>query len=167
MDSFEDLFERKSNVKHLCEVLAEGAVICPLVEKGKWEAIEKCVRALPRVSSGELEFDLVMKSIREREEQEATTLWEKGVCVPHGILPDPEPLVCVLGVSTEGVDYNSKGEKGHVMFVILGSVSVRRGYLGVLAQIARLFRSGELGEKILKLSTPGEILDLIREAERV
>ena len=161
------MVERKNNVKLLCDLLSEGAVLCPLSEKEKWAAIEACLRAHPRISSGAITFEESLSSIREREKEEQTTMLENGVAIPHGILPDPAPLLCMLGVSPEGVLYSSVGEKAHIIFTILGSRSVRRDYLGVLAQIARLFRGPDLKEKILKAKTPDEVLNLLREAERL
>lgn len=154
-------------MKLLCDLLSEGAVICPLSESEKWAAIERCIRAIPAISSGDIPFEQALESIREREREEQTTMLENGVAIPHGILPDPAPLVCALGVSSDGVSYGPNGEKAQLLFSILGSRSVRRDYLGCLAHIARLFRGPELKEKILAAGDEVEALRLIREAERV
>ena len=153
-------------MKLLCDLLSEEAIVYPLEETGKWAAIEKCLRALPRIASGEIEFEKALESIRERETQEQTTLLENEVAIPHGILPDPMPLVCGMGISPDGIAYGPGGEKARIMFSILGSLSVRRDYLGVLAQIARLFRKSDFKEKILQAESSREVLRLIQEAER-
>ncbi len=148
----------------LCDFLPLGAITCPLSETQKWKAIEKCLAFLPEISKGKIALKNAMSSIREREEKESTLL-ENGVAIPHGIMPDPTPLLCALGVSSDGVSYGSAGEKANIIFVIIGSLSVRKDYLGIIAQIARLFRRKELRKKILVATTPDEVLRLIRSAE--
>jgi len=159
--------ERNAAVKFLCDFLAESTIIFPLESADKWSAIEACIRTIPQIVSGTIPFDAALASIRAREEAEQPTMMEGGVAIPHGILPDPAPLMCALGVSPGGFPYNSAGTRAYVMFVLLGSVSTRRDYLGVLAQIARHFRGPVLKDKILGAASRAEILSLIRQAENV
>jgi mannitol/fructose-specific phosphotransferase system IIA component (Ntr-type) len=105
-------------------------------------------------------------SIQEREREEQSTMLENGVAIPHGILPDPAPLVCAMGVSPEGLSYGLEGERANIVFTILGSLCVRKDYLGILARIARHFRGPDLKDKILSAPSAEEILNLIRSAER-
>jgi len=153
-------------VKQLCDLLSEGSVLCPLEAEDKWGGIESCLRSLPQIAARTLDFDEALEAVKERESQEQGTILEGGVAIPHGILPDPAPLVCGLGISPKGIPYSPTGEKAQILFLILGSRSVRKDYLGVLAQIARLFRGPELKEKILAARSAEEVLTLIKEAER-
>ena len=150
----------------LYEALEEGAVVFPLSSRDKWEAIEECLKALPQVKSGEMDFDEALKSIREREDSPESTMLDNNVAIPHGIMPDPSPLVCALGIHPEGVVYNEKGDKAQLMIVMLGSMSVRKSYFAILAQIARHFRSPELKEKLLEAGSANEVIELIKEAEK-
>lgn len=152
-------------MKLLSELLAEGIILCPLEETEKWAAIEGCVQPLPQVASRKIDFSAAMAAIRERETQEHSTMLDNGVAITHGILPDPAPLAGALGVSRSGVSYGVGARKAGLMFIILGSRSVRREYLGILAQIARLFRGQDLKNKIMQAKTPGDVLQLIRDAE--
>ena len=153
-------------MKLLSDLLEKGAILCPLDEVEKWAAIEMCVRSLPQVASKVVSYDDAMTAIRQREAQEQSTMLGNGVAIPHGILPDPAPLVGALGVSHTGVAYDVGGKKATLLFIILGSHSVRKDYLGVLAQIARLFRSKDLRGKVIQAKTPEEALAIIREAEK-
>lgn len=153
-------------MKLLCDLLSEGAVVYPLNQREKWPAIEACLRALPQISSQTIRFEEALMSIQERERDEQSTMLENGVAIPHGILPDPAPLMCALGVSPEGISYGQEGEKAQIVFTILGSLCVRKDYLGILARIARHFRGPELKDKILSAPSAGDILELIRSAER-
>lgn len=159
------LRNRENFVKLLSELLAEGVILCPLEETEKWAAIEECVQALPHVASRKIDFASAMAAIREREAQEHSTILDNGVAIPYGILPDPAPLAGALGVSPVGVSYGVGARKAGLIFVIVGSRSVRREYLGILAQIARLFRGLDLKNKIMQAKLPGDVLQLIRDAE--
>lgn len=152
-------------MKLMHEFLSNGAVICPMEETGKWPAIEASLKALPKVAEEEIKFEDALDSIKERERQEAATLLENDVAIPHGILPDPTPVMCTLAVSPQGITYGNNREKAKIMFTILGSQGRRREYLGLLAQIARLFRGRELKESILAASSPEEVIRIIRETE--
>lgn len=149
----------------LYEALEEGAVIYPLTTTDKWGAIEECLRALPQVKSGDLKLEEALSSIREREDSPESTMLDNNVAIPHGIMPDPAPLVCALGIHPEGVLYDEEGNRAQLLIVMIGSLSVRKSYFAILAQIARHFRSSEFKERLLEASSGEQVIELIKEAE--
>ncbi|MFK7896185.1 MAG: cation:proton antiporter [Myxococcota bacterium] len=84
-----------------------------------------------------IDRDTLLGSVLEREEQGSTCLGG-GLAVPHGILPEGEPMVGVMALSEEGLGFETPdGRPVHCM-VLLGTASEERDrHLQVLAALAR------------------------------
>lgn len=79
----------------------------------------------------------LLESVREREEQASTCLGG-GLSVPHGILPSGYPMVGVMALSREGLDFETPDARPVHCLVLLGtSPEERDRHLQVLATLAR------------------------------
>ena len=81
--------------------------------------------------------DALLASVLDREAQGSTCLGG-GLAVPHGILPEGEPMVGVMALSRRGLGFDTPdGRPVHCM-VLLGTASDERDrHLQVLAALAR------------------------------
>jgi fructose PTS system EIIBC or EIIC component len=87
---------------------------------------------LPNVDRSEF-----LASVLEREQSGSTCLGH-GLAVPHGILPDGQPMVGVLAVSRSGLKFETPDGKPVHWMVLLGtSNNERERHLQVLATLAR------------------------------
>jgi PTS system fructose-specific IIC component len=104
----------------------------------KEQAIEKLVDLMMSTHhlSGIAREEL-LASVIAREEQASTCLGG-GLAVPHGILPDGQPMVGVMAISRAGLPFASPDDRPVHCMVMLGtSPQERDRHLQVLAVLAR------------------------------
>ena len=97
-----------------------AAIRADLTARDKAGAIEELVSGLVE-SKGILDDqrDSIIKAIMKREELGSTGIG-RGVAVPHTKHPSVDRLVGTVGVSTDGVDFNSlDGEKVQLFFLLV------------------------------------------------
>ncbi len=122
----------------LLDFIQEENILIGLSAKTKEEAIRKLVDVM--ATSQHLtadERETLLESTLQRERQ-ATTCFGSGLAVPHGIVPDSLGMVGVIGLSSEGLAFETPdGEPIHCM-VLLGTPEADRArHLQVLAALAR------------------------------
>ncbi len=106
--------------------------------KDKSEAIPALVDLLVR-SHGLAGTDrqALLESVLEREAQASTCLGG-GLAVPHGILPEGYPMLGVMALSREGLDFETPDGRPVHCVVLLGTAPEERDrHLQVLATLAR------------------------------
>ena len=108
------------------------------------------------------EFESIVKAILKREELGSTGIG-RGVAVPHTKHPSVAKLVGTVGVSTEGVDFNSLDGETVQLFFLLVSPPDRPGdHLRALENISRQLRDDTFC-KFLKQSKSSEDIRLLLE----
>ncbi len=84
-----------------------------------------------------IDRDALLASVLDRESQGSTCLGG-GLAVPHGILPEGEPLVGVMALSRRGLDFDTPDGRPVHCLVLLGTAPDERDrHLQVLAALAR------------------------------
>lgn len=81
--------------------------------------------------------EALLASVLERESQGSTCLGG-GLAVPHGILPEGQPMAGVMALSREGLDFETPdGRRVHCMVLLCTAPAERDRHLQVLAALAR------------------------------
>jgi PTS system nitrogen regulatory IIA component len=145
--------------------LDEDLVLAPLKSRSRDDVLREMVERLPQrtvAASGE---DLLGKLL-EREKL-GTTAIGGGIAIPHCKVGGLKAPVLVLGLSHEGVAFDSvDGKDTHVIFLVVSPLEHPNTNLRLLASIAKLVRrSGALSMKLLKAPTAGEAIRVLREEE--
>ena len=130
-----------------------------------------------RVKSGVLEemLDLAMrggqvhdrkaalKCIREREKKMSTGM-HHGVAIPHGKTDAVDRLVAAVGISREGVDFESIDGQPARIFILSISPANRAGpQIQFLAEISRILNQEERRTSFLKAATVEDLHHLLLE----
>jgi len=122
----------------LIDFLQEENIVTDFRASTKERAIEKLVDLL--LASHEMvgvQRDELLESVVEREEEGSTCLGG-GLAVPHGILPEGQPMVGVMALSREGLAFETPdGRAIHCMVLLGTSPEERDRHLQVLAVLAR------------------------------
>lgn len=122
----------------LIDFLQEENIVTNFRAASKEAAIAKLAGIL--VTSHHLEGvdrAAFLKSVLDRE-AEASTCFGGGLAVPHGILPGRAPMVGVMAISREGLDFEAPdGRPVHCMVLLATSEAERDRHLLVLAALAR------------------------------
>ena len=120
------------------------------------------------VGAGQLtsdDKDEIIQAIMKREELGSTGIG-RGVAVPHTKHPVVDKLVGTVGVSADGIDFNSlDGENVQLFFLLISPPDRPGDHLRALENITRQLRD-EMFLKFLKQSkTSEEISQLLEEAD--
>jgi PTS system nitrogen regulatory IIA component len=149
----------------LHSLLAEDLVLTPLKGRLRDDVLREMVERFARRTAVASGGDLLGKLL-EREKL-GTTAIGGGVAIPHCKVGGLKAPVLVLGLSREGVAFDSvDGKEAHVIFLVVSPLEHPNTNLRLLASIAKLVRkSGTLTTKLLKASNAGEAIRVLREEE--
>jgi PTS system fructose-specific IIA component/PTS system nitrogen regulatory IIA component len=132
----------------------------------KPSAIRELVESLAAAGSlagGEVEG--IVAAIMKREELGSTGIG-RGVAVPHTKHPSVERLVGTVGVSVEGVDFNSlDGDKVHLLFLLVSPPDRPGDHLRALENISRQLRDDTFCRFLKQARSPKDVQQLLDEAD--
>ncbi len=142
------------------------AIRAELKAEDKEGVIREMVQSLQESGTiEESEFESIVKAIMKREELGSTGIG-RGVAVPHTKHPSVEKLVGVIGVSPDGVDFDSlDGEKAHLFFLLISPPDRPGDHLRALENISRKLRSDAFCRFLKQSKTAEEIRQLLEEAD--
>lgn len=151
----------------LIDFIHEENIVTDLVCETKDEAIERLVSLL--ITSHHLknvDRDDLLASVLDRESQVSTCLGG-GLAVPHGILPDGKAMVGVMGLSREGLDFETPdGRPVHCMVLLATPDNERDRHLQVLGSLAAsIGRETSLKAQLFHAKSPAHAYDILHDDE--
>ena len=148
----------------LSSILSPEVIKLDLESVDKEEVFEEIIDLLVR--AGKVTDRAGALAAIVKREQEQSTGIGAAVAVPHGKHESISALCCALGVSTEGVDFDSvDGEPAHVIFLALAQVDNPGPHVALLAGISRVLSQPGLVRKLREAHTPEQALSIIRVTE--
>lgn len=149
-----------------CDFVKPESIRADLQADDKPSAIRELVAAL--VESGQLsgdEQESIIEAIMKREELGSTGIG-RGIAVPHTKHPSVEQLVGTVGVSVEGVDFQSlDGEKVQLFFLLISPPDRPGDHLRALENISRQLRDDTFCRFLKQSKTAEDIQQLLEEAD--
>ena len=148
----------------LTQILESDCVKVPLEGKDKESVITELVELL---SENKLlaDKDEVLQFVLAREKTGSTGIGA-GIAIPHGKCKGVKDLVMALGVSREGIDFQSIDSKPVYIIVLLVSPIDKTGpHIQALARISRLMLDEEFKNKLQSAENAEELYKLINEKE--
>ncbi len=144
----------------ISEILSEDFIIANLEPSTKSGVLETLCRFLKE--KGVIKDDVTLQeALLEREKLGSTGIGE-NVAIPHAKSDDIDRIFCVFGKSENGIEYESLDQKPVNFVCLLLAPSNSTGqHLKALARIARLLKSQNLREDILKAQDASGIYTLI------
>jgi len=133
--------------------------------QSKAEIIDELLDLLAR--NGRIhDIDAARKAVWERESSMSTGL-KYGVAIPHGKTDTVDRLVCVAGIKTCGVDFDSMDHEPSTIFVLtLSPRSKPAPHIQFMSTISQVLdRSGR--ERILSCRSLGELYEAFTASPRV
>lgn len=142
------------------------AIKAELTADNKEGVIRELVRSL--ISAGQIqeaEEDSIVKAIMKREELGSTGIG-RGVAVPHTKHPSVDRLIGTVGVSQEGIDFQSlDGEKVHLFFLLVSPPDRPGDHLRALENISRQLRDDTFCRFLKQSKTSDDIKQLLEESD--
>ncbi len=144
----------------LGEALSPKAIKINLESVEKDEVFEELIEELVTISP-ELDRRVVLQSIKEREAKMSTGVLP-GIAVPHGKTNSVSGVKGVVGISRDGIEYDSlDGKPVHVVILLLTSPDSSELHLRILKHLARLLESPTFYGDLMVQKTPQDVYDLI------
>ena len=104
------------------------------------------------------------RRLLEREQLGCTGLGS-GIAIPHCKWKGLSEIVVAIGSSRSGIAFHSAdGIPVTLLFLVLSPAEAPALHLQALARISRLLRAPGVAESLRRASTPGGILEALREA---
>lgn len=146
-------------------LLDEDLILTRLQARDRAGILREMAGALTALRAGELDTDLLDKLLKR--EDLGTTAIGHGVAVPHCRAKRLKTPALMLGLSREGIPFEAvDGKLSHVFFLLVSPEDNPGSGLRLLAAIAALTRtSRSLASKLLKASTPADVLRVLRAEE--
>jgi PTS system fructose-specific IIA component/PTS system nitrogen regulatory IIA component len=111
------------------------------------------------------DVDGIVAAIMKREELGSTGIG-RGVAVPHTKHASVEKLVGTVGVSVEGVDFNSlDGDKVQLFFLLISPPDRPGDHLRALENISRQLRDDTFCRFLKQARSANDIQQLLAEAD--
>ncbi|NLZ63070.1 MAG: PTS sugar transporter subunit IIA [Lentisphaerae bacterium] len=149
---------------NISELLLPSLIKVNLEAETKDELFPELVELF--VAAGCIQNRAEALQVLEEREAKMTTGISNGIAIPHGKLPEAKQILLALGISREGIEYNSiDGEPVHIVIAIFAQVDNPGEHIEVLAEISRLFAVPGFREKLSSARTPEEVLRLIEKEE--
>ena len=149
----------------ISELLSEETITNTLAHGDKQGIIEDLLDLA--MKSGRIkDRDAALKAIIDRENLMSTGL-EKGVAIPHAKTIAAEGMAMALGISKEGLDFQSAdGKLSHFFFLLVAPSDAAGPNVQVLAQIARLTASMTFLDGLKQADSPKTAYEMIVKAEK-
>ena len=147
----------------ILEYLAPERVKLNLAGKTKEEIIKEMAQLF--VKNGVLDSEDLEEFVREINEREKLTPtgMQDGIAIPHARTPLVNKLSLALGISNEGVDFESMdGEPSKLIFMIAAPEDTKKEHLDLLAEISKLSYEEELVEQMENVKTVEEIFEKLK-----
>lgn len=157
--------ERAGPAISLAGALTPGRIIFNLHAESMPDAIQKMVAAIPREELPE-KPEVITRAVLQREKAMGTYLG-KGLAIPHARLTGITKPMLIFARSDEGVALEGTNERAGMIFLLLTPSGTARVQLRLLADIAGLFESDYVADRLLKARTPEAVIDAISAGQAV
>jgi len=153
----------------LSDFLCKNAISVDLMATAKKDVVNEMINLL--IDSDVIEkkskakvFDVIMA----REELGSTAIGQ-GVAIPHAKFEGIGKLTASLGISKNGVNFDSlDGEPAHIFFLLIAPIDSAGPHLKALARISRLLKDKFFRDNLKSAENVKAVLKLIAlEDERI
>lgn len=148
------------------DFVSTKAICAELNSADKESVISELVDAL--LQAGDIkpaDREDIIKAIMKREELGSTGIG-RGIAVPHTKHPSVTKLVGTVGVSTDGVEFDSlDGEKVQLFFLLVSPPDRPGDHLRALENISRQLRDETFCRFLKQSKNADDIVQLLEEAD--
>ena len=151
----------------ILDFLNKKAVTIDLDAKDKEGIIRELLDLI--VKTGEIKpkkKEALVKTLIDREMLGSTGIGQ-GIGIPHGKSDEIKKLVGAVGISKEGVNFDSlDGERAYIFFLLLAPQESAGPHLKALARISRLLKDKYFRDMLKNAKTEKELLNIITREDQ-
>jgi len=147
------------------DVLAKEFIMPNLVSAEKRELLDEMSGNVSELVGG-LDREGLLEVLLEREKLGSTGIGH-GVAIPHARIKGVERVIVSMGISKQGVDFQSMDNKPvHIFFLIIAPEQSSAVHLKVLSGISRLLKDAAFRNKLMKAESRDDIYNTIVEEDK-
>ena len=145
----------------LLEFFSADAISLQLKSTKKDDVLKELIGLL---KLDEKQHAMLFKMLKRRETLGSTGIGQ-GIAIPHCRSLVVSKLRVAFGRKLEGVDFKAIDDKPVYYFflIVAPPLEVSNQYLPVLGKLAQFAKEADVPERMAKVGTPEEFLDLLRE----
>ena len=146
----------------LIDLIQEKIIKTPLESNDKPDVIRELVKILKDAEEID-DFDAALSAVQDREDKQSTGLTD-GIAVPHAKTNAVTSLKLAMGISPEGIDFESIDKQpSKLFFLLLAPPNMSGPHVEALAEIAKLSRSKAICNALVNAKDAHEVVVLLRE----
>ena len=150
----------------ISDFLSSKAVSADLKSATKADVIAELVDLLISAGSVEKKHRKKVLEILMAREALGSTAIGQGIAIPHGKYASIKKLVGCLGVSKQGVNFDSlDGEPAYIFFLLVAPVDSAGPHLKALARISRLLKDKYIRETLKTAKDDKSILTIVQQED--
>ncbi len=150
---------------NLYDKLNEDSILVPLKSSNKLETIEEILYHLQNydVLSDTIKL---FKSMINKEETLPSAVG-RGIAYPNFISKEIDSLVCVLGISKIGIDFDSPdGQPCHLILLTLSSENEPLEHRKFINRFRTMFENPKTRYSLIEAKSSKEIIEIIKNWEK-
>jgi fructose-specific phosphotransferase system IIA component len=151
----------------IVDFLDENAISCDLKADTKESIIRELVGLLVKSGSiKEKDTQKILRILMDREALGSTGIGQ-GVAIPHGKSDCVSKLVGAVGISKNGINFDSlDGESTRIFFLLIAPEDSAGPHLKALARISRLLKEKHFRESLLSSKEDKVLLKVLRDEDQ-
>ena len=149
---------------NLSDLLNETSICCPIVSNSRNGCIQELLNHLQ--SLGCLSATIKLYNYIEELENNRSTATGKGVAYPHSTSIEVDDLICVLGISKTGLDFNSPdGQLCHIILLSLSSKNEPDKHRKFITLFRSMIADSSIRTRMLESNNSNGITKIINDWE--
>jgi fructose-specific phosphotransferase system IIA component len=139
-------------------------IILNLEGTSKQEVIEELVERMSETCEN-CDADTILEAVLSRERDGSTGL-EKGVAIPHAKCDAVDRLRIVVGISRDGVDFDSQDGKPSKLFFLMIAPTTESGpHVQAIAKIVKMIKLDRFRDRLMKADNPEVVIETMERVE--
>lgn len=146
----------------LSDLLAPDRIDTALRVGDKSAALDALASLLARGAEG-IPVATIARVLRDREQLASTGVGDE-VAIPHGKVAGLRHIVAAMGLSPQGIDFDSIDRRPVKIFVaILAPERSASDHLRALARCSKLLRDARVRDRLVRATSADEVLQIVRD----
>jgi len=148
----------------LRDKLKEKTIILPIKASTQRDAIQELLTHLQSINILTATSRLI--SYIEINEKKSPSAAGRGIAYPHSTSIEVENLVCILGFSKGGIDFNSPdGQLCHIILLTLSPEQDPREHRKFITRFRTMLENPVIRSQLLDANQPVEVIKIIQQWE--
>ena len=147
----------------ILDVLKPEAIVYDLQARDKKGALEELAAPVSQLAG--VNAEEMVRVLMERERLGSTGIGG-GIGIPHGKMKNLDTLYLGIGLSRQGIDFESiDGKPAHIFFLLVTPENSTGLHLKLLARISRILKNEPFKEKLAAAADRDDIYEAIRRED--